>query len=162
MRHRSVVAAAAVLALVGVACSQGAAGDEVVVGAVYPTGGSQAPGGVEEYRGLELAADYVNDHGGIGGRSIRVELAQADTADAVPAALASLADQGIHVVAGSYGSTLSIELANLAEQRDVVVWETGAVGELGMAAVPGERFFRFAPTGASLGAAAIGFILERV
>ena len=162
MRPRSFAAAVTVLAIVGVACGGGATGDEVVVGAIYPTGGSQGPGGVEEYRGLQLAADYANDHGGVGGRSVRVELAQADTADAVPDALASLADQGIQVVAGSYGSTLSIELANLAEQQDVLVWETGAVGELGMATTPGSRFFRFAPNGASLGTAAIGFVRERV
>ena len=29
----------------------------VTIGAVYPTGGGQGPGGVEEYRGLTLAAD---------------------------------------------------------------------------------------------------------
>jgi branched-chain amino acid transport system substrate-binding protein len=99
---------AVVLSVVGVACSGGAGGNEVVVGAVYPTGGSQGPGGLEEYRGLQLAADYVNDHGGVEGRQVRVELAEADSADAVPGALTSLTDQGIQVIAGSYGSTLSV------------------------------------------------------
>ena len=37
------------------------------VGAIYPLSGSQGPGGVEEYRGVRLATDLINQAGGVDG-----------------------------------------------------------------------------------------------
>lgn len=151
-----------IILLAAVGCS-GIRGERaILIGAIYPTGGSQGSGGMEEYRGATLAAEYANQQGGVHGRSIRLQLARADSSDAVPAAVDRLAQAGVHVIVGSYGSTISLPVAELASQRGLVFWETGAVGTLGMNAAVGERVFRFAPTGAALGRAAVVFVRDQL
>src|SRR2546422_2168204 len=134
----------------------------IVIGAVYPTSGSQGTGGVEEFRGVELAAAYVNQRGGVHGRPIRLQLADAPSYDAAPGAVEQLANAGIPVVVGSYGSTISRPAADTASRLGLVFWETGAVGQLGMAVASGRLVFRFAPTGESLGRAAVAFVREQL
>ena len=155
---------AVVLSVVALAASMVAAADRgpITIGAVYPTGGSQGPGGTAEYNGVLLAAEYVNARGGVDGRPIRVELRETDSPDQVPAAMASLIDDGVPVILGSYGSTISRPAAEIAQERGIVFWETGAVGQLGMGAVAGDRVFRFPPTGVSLGRAAVSFAVEQL
>jgi branched-chain amino acid transport system substrate-binding protein len=155
----------ALLALMA-SCAGGAdapSGDSpVVVGAVYPTGGGQGPGGIDEYRGVRLAAELANRRGGVGGRPIRVRLARADSADAAPGAVKRLVEEGAAVIVGSYGSTISRPAAQAAARRDLVFWETGAVGELGMSGAPDQRFFRFPLAGTSLGRAAVAFVRDQL
>lgn len=141
----------------------GAGGGErpPVIGAVYPTGGPQGPGGLEEFRGVELAAEYVNLRGGLRGTPIQIRLAPADTPAAAPRAIDDLVRSGVTVVVGSYGSTISRPAASQAGRRNIIFWETGAVGELGMA-TSGGRVFRFAPTGATLGRAAVAFVRDQL
>jgi len=134
----------------------------ILIGAIYPTGGSQGSGGLEEYRGVTLAAEYANQQGGIRGRSIRLRLERADSSDAVPLAFERLVEAGVHIIVGSYGSTISMPAAALASQRGLIFWETGAVGELGLKTLVGERVFRFAPTGAALGRAAVLFVRDQL
>ena len=49
----------------------------------------------------------------------------------------------------------------MASRLGLVFWETGAVGQLGMAA-SSPLVFRFAPTGESLGRAAVAFVREQL
>jgi branched-chain amino acid transport system substrate-binding protein len=146
------------LLLLATTCSRGV--DPIVIGAVYPTGGGQGTGGVEEYRGLALAAEMVNAAGGVAGRPIEIRLEPADSAEGAPRAVERLVARGAAVVAGSYGSTISLPAAEAAASRGVVYWETGAVGGLSMGAAAGEWAFRFPPTGSSLGRAAVAFMAE--
>jgi hypothetical protein len=44
----------------------------------------------------------------------------------------------------------------------MLLWETGAVGLIGSDAGAGESFFRMAPTGSSLGRAAVAFVRDRL
>ncbi|HEX9775772.1 MAG TPA: ABC transporter substrate-binding protein [Actinomycetota bacterium] len=132
----------------------------IEVGAVYPTRGGQGPGGLDEFRGVALAAEWTNLHGGIGGRPVAVRLEPADAADHAPAAVQRLAARGIQAILGSHGSTMSRPAAETAESLGRVFWETGAVGDLGMRAMEGERVFRFAPTGDTLGRSAVRFARE--
>ena len=140
----------------------------LTIGAVYPTGGGQGPGGVEEYRGLTLAAALQNKDGGVKGRTIDIHLKAADSADAAPGAVQALASQGAPVIAGSYGSTISFPAAQAAYNRGLDFWETGAVGDLGMLAtdVPppylGSNVFRFPPAGSVLGASAVDFVANQL
>lgn len=134
----------------------------VVVGAVYPTAGPQAPTGREELHGVELAAAYQNARGGVRGRPLRLHVQPADRPDAAPGAVAALARAGIPVVVGSHGSTISRPAAEAASRRGLVFWETGAVGDLGMETLTGRRVFRYAPTGAVLGEAGVTFVRTRV
>ncbi|HEX8100629.1 MAG TPA: ABC transporter substrate-binding protein [Actinomycetota bacterium] len=130
----------------------------VVVGAVYPTSGGQGMGGVEEFRGVRLAAEMANRRGGVDGRPIQLLPEPADSVDEGPGAVNAAVDGGAQIVVGSYGSTISESAARTASQMNVVFWETGAVGQIGAPARAGSRFFRVAPSGASLGRAAIEFV----
>jgi branched-chain amino acid transport system substrate-binding protein len=151
----------AMLAFVAVASSCTSGPDAIVVGAVYPTAGGQGMGGIEEFRGVRLAADLVNAEGGVRGRPIRLVLEPADSFDGAPGAVQRAVDAGASVVVGSYGSTISAPAAETASRLDAVFWETGAVGEVGRAAAPGTRFFRAVGAGESLGHAAVAFIRDQ-
>jgi branched-chain amino acid transport system substrate-binding protein len=148
------------LALLLAAAGCGRADGPLVVGAVYPTGGEQGPGGVEEARGLRLAAELVNERGGVRGRPVRIRLLPADRAEAAPGAVERLAASGAALIAGSYGSTISQPAAVTAARLGLPYWETGAVGEMDAAAKPGRLTFRFPPTGGTLGRAAVRFMEE--
>ncbi len=154
----------AVVVVLALAASLSPVGAEppVVIGAVYPTGGGQGRGGIEEYRGVTLAAEYADRQGGTSRRAIQLRLEHADSWDAAPEAVERLARAGISVIVGSHGSTISRPAAEAASRLGVVFWETGAVGELSMATASGERVFRFAPTGASLGRAAVAFVRDQL
>ena len=151
----------AMLVLVALSSSCSSDPHEIVVGAVYPTAGGQGMGGIEEFRGVQLAADLVNQDGGVDGRPIRLALEPADSFDGAPGAVERAVDAGASVVVGSYGSTISAPAAETASRLDTVFWETGAVGEVGRGAAPGTRFFRAVGAGESLGQAAVEFIRDQ-
>lgn len=153
--------AAVILAIVALTPSCSSEPDPIAVGAVYPTAGGQGMGGIEEFRGVRLAADLVNREGGVRGRPIRLILEPADSSDGAAGAVQRAVDSGASVVVGSYGSTISAPAAETASRLDVVFWETGAVGEVGQGAAPGTRFFRAVGGGQSLGQAAVAFIRDQ-
>jgi branched-chain amino acid transport system substrate-binding protein len=151
-----------VLLLAAAACSSGAEGPEPLrVGAIYPLSGSQGMGGVDEYHGVQAAAELVNAEGGVGGRPVELDEVDVPEADAAPGAIKALADRGVELVLGSYGSTISSPAAAAAAGRGSLFWETGAVGKL---AGPGEGdlVFRVAPTGGLLGRGAIRFVADQL
>jgi branched-chain amino acid transport system substrate-binding protein len=160
---RRVLAVTAILGLVAASCTGGqdrhrSADDTIVVGAIYPLSGSQGQGGVDEHRGVTLAGDLVNADGGVGGRTIEIRSIDVTAAEAAPGAVESFAADGIDVVLGSYGSTISAPASETAAANDMVFWETGAVGMLTEGSERGVRTFRVPPTGAVLGRNAIAFV----
>ncbi len=171
-RLRMIHMAAALMcaAVVGASCTTGAdvatgpagAGGSLVVGAVYPLSGSQGQGGIDEYRGALMAADLVNQDGGVNGHTVRIRSIDVATADVAPGAVARLQAEGIDLVLGSYGSTISAPASEAAASRDMLFWETGAVGMLAPASDQGELTFRVPPTGEVLGASAIRFVHEQL
>ena len=62
--------------------------------AIYPLSGSQAPGGMDEYRGVRLAIDMVNASGGVLGHRIDLRTVDTPDADAAPAASHGWDDNG--------------------------------------------------------------------
>jgi branched-chain amino acid transport system substrate-binding protein len=134
----------------------------VIIGAVYPMGGSQGTGGLEEFRGVSLAAEYANRQGGWHGRPLRLELVSADSWDAAPQAVERLRQAGVSLVVGSYGSTISRPVAETASRLGMLFWETGAVGEWAMATSLGTHVFRFPASGRSLGRAAVAFVRDQL
>jgi branched-chain amino acid transport system substrate-binding protein len=157
---RRTIALACLASITAAACAR--TEDPIRVGAVYPLTGAQAEGGgLDEFRGAELAAALVNEDGGVGGRPIELVPIDVPGADAAPGAIGSLADRGVDLVLGSYGSTISQPAAEGAALRDMLFWETGAVGEMtGTGA--GELVFRVSPTGGTLGHAAVAFIADEL
>jgi branched-chain amino acid transport system substrate-binding protein len=152
------------LALLLTASCGGPAGDPpepVRVGAIYPLSGTQGMGGVDEYHGVQVAAELANADGGIDGRPIALDQVDVPEADAAPAAIKALAGRGVRLVLGSYGSTISSPAAAAAVGHGSLFWETGAVGKL---AGPGggDLVFRVAPTGGLLGRGAIRFVADQL
>ena len=168
MKRKALIAGVALVLVAAALVFWVARRPSVTIGAVYPTGGGQGPGGVEEYRGLTLAAALQNKGGGVQGRTVDIHLKAADSADAAPGAVQALASQGAPVIAGSYGSTISFPAAQAAYNRGLDFWETGAVGDLGMLAtdVPppylGSNVFRFPPAGSVLGSSAVDFVANQL
>ena len=156
--RRALVVLLALATLAAGSCTSSAP-DPIRIGAVYPLSGAQGPGGVDEFDGARLAVQLVNADGGVGGRPI--ELVPVDTpgGDAAPGAIAQLDEDGVRLVLGSYGSTISEPAAEAAARRDMLFWETGAVGEMtGRGA--GHLVFRIAPSGAILGRNAMAFVAD--
>ena len=129
------------------------AADPIRIGALYPLSGSQASGGKEEYHGVQTAASLVNSAGGVHGRRIVLLPTDAPSADAAPGAVDRLKRQGVNIVVGSYGSTISLPASAEAQRDNLIFWESGAV-----ATMVTERgypnVFRTITTGNSLGRAA--------
>jgi branched-chain amino acid transport system substrate-binding protein len=163
---KKLLVAAACLSMLATACTSTSAsndaGDGLVVGAVYPLSGSQGQGGVDEHRGVMLAADIANVDGGVDGRDIALRSIDVATADAAPGAIEQLDADGVQLVLGSYGSTISAPASAAAASRGMLFWETGAVGMLPPDSDRGGLTFRVPPTGGVLGSAAIGFVASRV
>ena len=134
----------------------------VVFGAVYPTGGVLGEEGLQEYRGVRLAAELANRDGGIDGRPIELRLEPANTSDAAPQAVKRLDEAGVDIVLGSYSSVVSRKAALTASELGMLFWETGAVGEVGMSPTVAERVFRFASTGQMLGGEAVAFVRDEL
>jgi len=119
MRHlRAVVL---LLALLLVASCTSDPPDPVRVGAIYPLSGTQGMGGIDEYHGVRVAAELINAEGGIGGRPVVLDQVDVPEADAAPGAIRALADRGVDLVVGSYGSTISSPAATAAAGLEIVL-----------------------------------------
>jgi branched-chain amino acid transport system substrate-binding protein len=158
------VLALATLGAILTACSgsgAGAGGDAIRVGAVYPLSGTQGPGGLAEFHGVEVAASMVNALGGVGGRPIQLEPIDTPEGSVAGNAISLLHQQGVRLVVGSYASTISAPASAAAARNGMLYWETGAVGQMA-APDEGQLVFRVAPTGATLGSAAIDFVARQL
>lgn len=87
----------------------GGGGGSIKIGVPVPLSGDYASAGTDIYHGAQLAADYVNSHGGVNGK--KITLLQADDACSAQVgaqAAAKLISQGVVAVAGGYCSTASL------------------------------------------------------
>jgi len=162
MRRIGVAILVGMSAIAGASCTQARDTSEIRLGALYPLSGSQGPGGRDEYRGVELAVRFVDEDGGVAGRQVVLQPVDVASGDEAPAAIDGLADRGIDIVLGSYGSTISQPAAAEAGRRGLLFWETGAVGSMAPPDAAGSLFFRVAPAGQTLGSDAVSFIAHRL
>jgi branched-chain amino acid transport system substrate-binding protein len=163
MRRVLVLLLAALAAATACTSSGGGSADPppIRIGAIYPLSGTQGPGGVEEFLGVQVAAQLVNRDGGVAGRPIVLDQMDVPEADAAPGAILRLAGRGDRLVIGSYGSTISSPAAATATAHGSLFWETGAVGKLAGTG-GGDLVFRVAPTGGMLGRNAIAFVADQL
>ena len=177
---KRLVLVASAIALLAAGCTSPSSRPPLRIGAIYPLSGSQGPGGIDEFRGVRLATAFVNEAGGVDGRLVQLYPMDVAGGDAAPAAVQALAGDGVRIVLGSYGSTISEPAAAAATRRGMLFWETGAVGGMvgwnsgssgwgsgsGYGATaearPNGLFFRVAPTGSTLGRSAISFVTDEL
>jgi branched-chain amino acid transport system substrate-binding protein len=131
------------------ACQSTTSDQPLLVGAIYPLSGPQAPGGKEELAGVKAALELA------GGRPIKLQVVDAATPDEARQAVDRLHQQGAAVIVGTYGSTLAVAAADRAEQLKTVYWETGAVAD--EITVKHSYVFRTVATGSTLGRMAAEF-----
>ncbi len=163
-RLAALTAALAALALVAAACDQAGgpgSGGTIEVGAVYPLTGPDRASGLDELRGVRLAADMVNAQGGVDGRQIRLRPVDTSTTDALPGAISEFRKDGIQVVLGSNSSEISQPAATQSFDAGMTYWETGAVGEM-TGDASGRLAFKVAPSGLVLGSSGIAFIVDQM
>ena len=143
--------ALASLLLIAIACgqTQTSQSHQVVLGAIYPLSGPQAPGGKQELAGVEAALRVAD-------ANVRLQVIDATTPQAASAAVDTLVrDYHVPVILGTYGSTLSAAASSRAEELKTVYWEAGAVAD----PITAQRHyvFRTVATGSSLGRLAVTF-----
>jgi branched-chain amino acid transport system substrate-binding protein len=161
--RRALVVATSIVLAAGVACtSSDDAPATVRLGAVYPLSGAQGPGGRDEFRGVQLAVDTVNAEGGVNGEHVELRAIDVESGEQAPAAIDQLAGEGIDIVLGTYGTTISEPAANQAASHGMLFWETGAVGSMPAPDAGGSSFFRVAPSGDVLGRDAVSFIAKEL
>lgn len=142
------MAAASLLAALA---SPTVAGHVLRVGALFPLNGPMAPLAQQEYQGVEIARDMANRAGGIDGMPVQLDARELDDPSAAPAAVASLRDDGVPVVIGTYSSALSVPASAAAAAAGLTYWEAGAVADrVTGRALP--SIFRVGASGANLGA----------
>jgi ABC-type branched-subunit amino acid transport system substrate-binding protein len=157
IRIRIVLAALVVFVLAAAACgeSQARLSNELVLGAIYPLSGPQAPGGKEELAGVRAALQVARDSGVLK-VPVRLNVVDATTPQAAAAAVDHLVrDDHVPAILGTYGSTLSAAASARAEELKTVYWETGAVAD--PVTAKRQYVFRTVATGSSLGRMAVTF-----
>ena len=148
----------AVCLIVAAACGQStpnANSNALVLGAIYPLTGPQAPGGRDELAGVQAALQLA-ESSGVLHRQVQLRVINAVTPDAASAAVDRLVKQDhVPAILGTYGSTLSAAASARAEQLKTIYWETGAVAD----PITAQRryVFRTVTTGSSLGREAVTF-----
>jgi branched-chain amino acid transport system substrate-binding protein len=153
--------ASMILALIAVAAcaqSQSSQTHELVLGAIYPLSGPQAPGGKQELAGVRAALEVAQSSGALT-TQVRLQVIDATTPQDASAAVDKLVnDYHVPAILGTYGSTLSAAASARAEELKTVYWETGAVAD----PITAQRHyvFRTVATGSALGRMAVTFTHE--
>lgn len=99
------------------------------LGAVFPLRGDAAEYAADERLGIDIALADANAAGGIGGRRVQIEVADASSIDDAAPAIDSLHAAGVPLVIGAYSSDLSVPASARAQQDGMVYWEAGAVAD---------------------------------
>ncbi len=148
---RRLGALALVLLLMASVLGCGSGRNPIRIGAVFPISGNAASLAGPELAGVQIAADLVNEDGGIHGRPIELIVRDLRSRDAADGVMADLAGQGIELVIGAYSSDLSIAASEAADRAGLLYWEAGAVADrLTGRGLP--MVFRVGTTGGTLGA----------
>jgi branched-chain amino acid transport system substrate-binding protein len=155
---RKAVLLVAISLLAAIGCSTGvpSAPGTIVLGAIYPLTGPQAPGGREELNGVQTALQIAEQRGLFGSRHVQLHVISVTTPDEARSAVDRLIDQyHVPAIIGTYGSTLAEAAAPEADRRHVVYWETGAVAD--SITIGHQYVFRTVATGSTLGREAADF-----
>jgi branched-chain amino acid transport system substrate-binding protein len=100
------------------------------IGALYPLSGNLAVLGNEALTGAEIALEMANEKGGFDGK--KFELVKTDVTDpqkATTEARRLVKQENAQMLIGTYGSSIMLANAAVADQNKVIYWEGGAVSD---------------------------------
>ena len=102
------------------------------VGVLYSLSGDQASLDESSLKGAELAAEYVNTHGGINGTPISLEVRDAATSvtETLKQAQELYQKEGVTVVVGLSDTDLASPVAKLSEELGKIFITSGATGPI--------------------------------
>ncbi|HYL70466.1 MAG TPA: ABC transporter substrate-binding protein, partial [Candidatus Dormibacteraeota bacterium] len=142
-------------------CATATAQTQLRIGAMFPLAGGDAGLAADEVRGAQIAAQLVNQSGGVRGAQVTLDMRDVETAALVNSAAASLAADKVPAIIGAYSSALSIPAASAVAQHGIVYWETGAVADqLTGRGLP--LVFRVGADGSDLGGNSARFALRQL
>lgn len=129
------------------------------IGALFPFSGPAAFLGQETFRGVSIAAEIINEQGGILGSPVVFERADAVTPAQARSEADRLANMGLKLVIGANSSALSVPASQALERAGVIFWEPAAsVEEL---TTRGYKYtFRTSPPGSEWTQAMVDFAVE--
>ena len=150
--------------LVFILCASPAvmAAEKVRIGALFPFSGPLALLGQESFNGATVAADIVNEKGGLWGKQIEwVKGDGVDPKKAMTECERLISVQGIKLIFGTYSSSRSYAASEVAERNRAIYWEQGAIAdpitERGF-----KYLFRTCPRASQFGVMAVDFAKEVV
>jgi branched-chain amino acid transport system substrate-binding protein len=106
------------------------AAETVRIGALFPFTGSLALLGNESFNGATIAADMVNDRGGLWSK--KIEWVKGDGVDpkkAMTECERLISVEKLRIIFGTYSSSLSYAASEVAERNKVIYWEQGAIAD---------------------------------
>lgn len=124
--------------------------EEIIpVGVLASLTGSASPYGIATQRGFELAANEINNAGGIDGKKIKLvfEDEACEARVALDAFKKLVEVEGIKIILGPTCSSGAIAIASLANEKKVLIISAGASSP-DLTEVGGEYFFRTYPSDA--------------
>lgn len=106
-------------------------GDETLrIGALYPLTGNLSVLGTEALAGAQVAVDMANEQGGINGSAIELLVADAtNPANATNEARRLVTRENVKLMVGTFGSSIALAIAAVANQFEVPYFEGGAVSD---------------------------------
>ncbi len=100
------------------------------IGALFPLSGNLSVLGTEALAGDQIAVDMVNEQGGVKGNKIVLVTADAtNPAVATNEARRLLTRENVKLLTGTYGSSIALAIAAVANQFNVPYWEGSAVSD---------------------------------
>src|SRR5260370_6422066 len=127
MRRVVVIALAFLVVVAACGQSQAKPSNQLVLGAIYPLSGSQAPGGKEELAGVKAALSLASSRGALKVR-VRLDVVDANTPQAAVAAVDHLVRHDhVPAILRTYRSTPSAAASARAGEVKTVDWGAGAV-----------------------------------
>jgi len=135
----------------------------VKIGVILPLTGPQAPIGREVLRGIEVAADMVNDMGGIWNKQ-KISLVTGDAANSESARTETerlITVEKVKLLIGVYSSSLAFIVHPIADKYNVVFWETNAIADR-LRQMGHENTYFFGPMARGWGSQAADCVVELI
>ncbi len=134
----------------------------VKIGCITPLTGEGATYGAATKKGLDLAVQKVNLNGGINGASLEIiyEDDQMSAKAAANAIQKLIAIDRVPVIIGSFGSTMTLAIAPIAEEQQTVLFSASSTADEIRDA--GDYVFRNVPPNSAQGKTAAEFVLQHL
>ncbi len=159
---RAALFLAVILTILATFPLQAGAADTVRIGMLVPFTGPLALEGNRTWMGFQIAADMVNDRGGLWGKKVEYVKGDSVTPDSAISEMERLITvEKLNVIAGGYSSSRVFAASEISEKYKKVYWVSTAVAE--NIVTRGLKYiFRYNIPSSKLGGAKVIFTAEKI